>query len=352
LFGSALYHPYIDIRDGRWLRSAILFWDEIQTIAPTSISRPYRERDTIVCEQEGYLRPLHCDLHGDLLNQLGKRVIGLVQNPEFDLLGGPDERALIHAAKLGHSLKHEIDLARLHPQKVSPELLALFPGARRTQDQDAEWLLVDGRFANAYMAALAAALAREVEVSPLTSEEISLGINLRCLLDDVGSSDSSAAKGALLTVTLESLRIDPQVPVERLIAFRRSRANQLADLSATFDDLKNSIIKSEEKRELKEKAKRVFSTRVRPKLESLKAELAGQTIQSAWEGFQRAITITLPSGSALAIFGGWPTEVALGVGASLAIADVGVRSYFARQKARASPYTYLLDVERKFSQSR
>jgi hypothetical protein len=200
------------------------------------------------------------------------------------------------------------------------------------------------------MAALAAAFARELEVSPLTGEEASLGINLRCLLDDVVASDANSAKGVLLTVTLESLRVDPKVPIERLIAFRRSRADQLADLSATFDDLRTSIIVSEAKVELEEKAKRIFLTKVRPKLENLKSELAGHAIQSVWDGFYRAITVTLPSGSALAMFGGWPANVMLGVGASLAIADVGVKSYFARQKARAaSPYTYLLDIERKFS---
>src|SRR5712691_1609283 len=122
MFGTALYYPYIDIHDGRWLRSAILFWNEIQTIAPSSISTPYRERDTKICAQEGYIRPLRCDWHGDLLNQLGKRVIGLIQNPGLGLSTGPNEMALLHAAKFGKSLKHEVDLARLHPQKVSPEL--------------------------------------------------------------------------------------------------------------------------------------------------------------------------------------------------------------------------------------
>src|SRR5271166_6464933 len=56
--GTNGWISYIDIHDHNWLKSAVLFWDEIQTIAPTSIRTPYTEADTIVCEQEGYLRPL------------------------------------------------------------------------------------------------------------------------------------------------------------------------------------------------------------------------------------------------------------------------------------------------------
>lgn len=352
MLGTALYYPYIDIHDPAWLRSAVLFWDEIQTIVPSSIKKPYHEPDTKICEKEGYIRPLRCDLHGDLLNQLGRKVLGLIQKPDFRVSSptNPNSAALLHVSKFGRSLQSNLNLAKIHPQKVSPELRALFPGDRQVDAQDTEWLLVDSSFADAYMAALAATLAREVDVSPLTGEERALGVNLRCLIDDVAATTADAAKGALLTVVMEGLRVDPATPIQKLISFRRAREVQLLELSAAFGQLQSAIAKSEDKGELEEKAARAFKRDVRPKLEVLKSELARQSIQSAWEGFQRAITVTLPGGSALALFTGWSAPVLLGAGAFLAIADVGVKSYFARQKARSSsPYTYLLDIESKFS---
>jgi hypothetical protein len=352
MFGTGLYYPYIDIHDGAWLRSAILFWDEIQTIVPSTISRPYQEADTKTCEDEGYLRPLRCDLHGDLLNQLGRRIINLVQKPGGLQISSqdPNETALINAQKFGHSLRDEIELARLHPAKLSPELRALFPGEPNVGAGETEWLLVNSNFANVYMAALAATLAKEIDVSPLTNEEASLGINLRCLIDDVAQAGEGAAKGALLTVVMEGLRIDPETRIGKLIAFRRSRGTQLAEMSAAFDQLESTIKESEDKNELTEKAQRAFNSNVRPKLEKLKDELLGQSIQSVWEEFYRAITVTLPGGSALAHFTSWTAPVLLGAGAFLTLADVGIKSYFARRRARAaSPYTYLLDIERKFS---
>ena len=78
MLGSALYYPHIDIPDKKWLRSAVLFWDEIRTIAQRAVSRPYKSRDTNILWREGYLEPLRCDLHPDLLDALGKRVVSLM----------------------------------------------------------------------------------------------------------------------------------------------------------------------------------------------------------------------------------------------------------------------------------
>ena len=78
MLGSALYYPYIDIADPKWLRSAILIWDEIKTIVPRAINNPYRGKDTKILWQEEFLEPLRCDLHPELLDTLGKRVVSLM----------------------------------------------------------------------------------------------------------------------------------------------------------------------------------------------------------------------------------------------------------------------------------
>ena len=41
-FTRALYYPTIDIQNENWLKTAILFWDEINTIVPESIREPYQ----------------------------------------------------------------------------------------------------------------------------------------------------------------------------------------------------------------------------------------------------------------------------------------------------------------------
>ncbi len=399
MLGSALYYPHIDIHDPKWLRSAVLFWDEIKTIAPRAVSKPYQNKETRVLWQEGFLEPLRCDLHPELLDTLGKRVVGLMDSGFFrrhldseSMRNDPNAGILLHADKVGmrireqfrnahihpdklspeiRSLAMRAGLAQMHPEKLSPELRDFFDElqfigmhpekmsphlqylmrrAGRNHNNDGEWLLVDSQFAEVYMSALAALLAKETDLAALTSEEPSMGVNLHAMLDDVKPSAQSDKKGALVSFVMEAISIDPNIRIDKLLAFRRSHENQLAELSAQFEDLSSKITSCDTDRELKERAKDAYVMRIRPKLEALRGELQDSSIQSIWEGVQRAVTVSVPAGGALAYFSGLTGTTLLAAGAAIAVTDVTVKTHLARKKARrASPYTYLLDVERKFS---
>jgi hypothetical protein len=398
MLGSGLYYPHIDIADPNWLRSAVLFWDELQTIAPRAVRTPYKTKDTNILWKEGFLEPLRCDLHPELLDTLGKRVVALMDNKEFGLKLGrkgtvdPSCDALLQARELGLDIEDQFHrahihpgklspqlrdlalrsgLARMHPEKLSPhlrhllgdlELLAMHPekmapglrgllhNAERWEDNDGEWLLVDNRFAEIYMSALAALLAKETDLAPLTNEEPSMGVNLHTLLEDVKPSAPSRKKGALVSLVMEAIRVDPNTRIEKLLAFRRAREDQLADLSAQFDDISSKIRECESGRELQEQAQNTYITRIRPKLNALRKELKDNSIQSIWDGVQRAVTISVPAGGALSYFTNLHGLTLLGAGIAVAITDIAVKSHLAQRKTRrASPYTYLLEVEKKFS---
>jgi hypothetical protein len=129
VLGSALYYPYIDIQSGKWLRSAILFWDDIQTIVPSSIIHPYHSADAKICEQEGYLRPLRCDFHQDLLERLGKRVISLLQRPDWlselygrHLMRDPTIKSLRKTEAVGEDVRNDFHGVGIYPEKMTPQL--------------------------------------------------------------------------------------------------------------------------------------------------------------------------------------------------------------------------------------
>ena len=193
MLGSALYFPHIDIHDPAWLRSTLLFWDDIQTIVPSAIGNPYRNADTDICFKEGVLKPLHCDLHPEIIGELGRKVANLgnrrnhieraiqridpaisdsIRNlgsvayeieDAFMEVGlhpekmSPEARYLalrfgmsrLHRDKIPPHLRRmlrDFGMGRIHPEKLPYELRELFDGYRY-QDEDGEWLLVDRRFA-------------------------------------------------------------------------------------------------------------------------------------------------------------------------------------------------------------
>src|SRR5262245_66449474 len=53
---TALYYPWIDPRNRAMLATAILYWDKLYTIVPSSIRNPYELQHTRVAEQLGFLR--------------------------------------------------------------------------------------------------------------------------------------------------------------------------------------------------------------------------------------------------------------------------------------------------------
>jgi hypothetical protein len=395
MLGSALYYPHIDIDDPQWLRSAVLYWDEIKTIAPSAVREPYRNSDTTILWKEGFLEPLRCDLSPEILDTLGRRVASLMDRGwDRNAIGreDPNARVLIHAEKFGYEIRRnfhrahihpdklspelrslalqvglarmhgskispylrelidELEFASIHPGKISPNLLELMGRAGRHSDRDGQWLLVDSQFAAVYMSALAALLAKEADLAALTNEHSAMGVNLHTLLEDVKPSSGPRKTGALVSFIMETIKVDPETKIERLLKFRRKRENQLAELSAQFDELSAKMGICETNYELESEARRVYENKIRPKLDSLKKELNDNSVQSVWEGFQRAVTVSVPAGGAVAYFTGMSGTTLLAAGAAIATTDVAVKTLFSRRKARrASPFTYLLDVNREFS---
>jgi Family of unknown function (DUF6236) len=395
MLGSALYFPTIDINDPIWLRSAILFWDEIQTIAPSSIETPYRNFDTSVCFSEGYLRPLRCDLHPGLIEKLAQKVFRALKYDQFEgatvsaqknsAFESVEEAGLIpseiegfirseHDSLLhifnesrGKSLKEIADAqrsrterkilpiveglgySRVHPSKMSMELGSLFEKILDRGDQ--EWLMVDERFADAYMSALAAELAQQLHASPLTSQQIAHGLSFRFMFDEMLDSSAESARGAMIAIVMRTLSVDPSVPVEKLIRFRQSRRDQLLDCSSRLLELSTSLQDSgvDSADELFPRAQETYNRSVAPALRALKRELDQQSILTVWEGAYRALTISVPSAGALAYFTGMAGPALLGAGAAIAAADIGVRGYLAGRRIRSSDrFSYLHDVKANF----
>jgi len=55
---QALYYPSIEIKDEQWLKTSLLYWDELRTIVPESIENPYTTNSTQFLFNEGILRPI------------------------------------------------------------------------------------------------------------------------------------------------------------------------------------------------------------------------------------------------------------------------------------------------------
>lgn len=120
-FTKALYYPTIDITNEDWLKTAVLFWDEINTIVPTSISNPYQENTTQYLADEGILRAMRVNPEIDIIEDLTSDTLNYLNTNEgFQLLTqGRGSYATIHRDKLPRDVSRLFDI---HPEKLPYEI--------------------------------------------------------------------------------------------------------------------------------------------------------------------------------------------------------------------------------------
>ena len=365
MLGSALYYPYIDIRDPVWLRAALLFWDKLHTIVPSKIEKPYESADSDICSKEGYLSPVRCGDHLGVIDELSKRTVDLLNVDSLPVpvnvqtaRSEPNLTELLRAFRSGtRSQLHRDKLGRslLHPEKLSYQLREVFERAKTAKNGD--WLLVNESFSDIYMAALALLLADKTDLSPVTSSSSNHGSAIISMLAGSAPTDDTR-KGALVSLTMKGLVVDPKTKIDKILKFKRKRNDQLIEFSTKLDDLKKKLEGAADLREMEEKATRVYRTQIHRGLEKLASELRDVSIQNAWGGFYRGVFFTLPAqslvaGVAAAVPGALSPvsqAIAIGVGGLLTVTDVAIKTLFARRQARkASPFTYLLDAKNAFS---
>ena len=114
-FTRALYYPTIDITNEKWLKTAILYWDEINTIVPSSINKPYQKRATRYLADEGIIKPLFVNPDMDLIDSLKDDVLKYINsNKGYQVLFQPQKGRAIHSQKVAREISQ---LYRIHPER-------------------------------------------------------------------------------------------------------------------------------------------------------------------------------------------------------------------------------------------
>jgi hypothetical protein len=83
-FTKALYYPMMDIENRGWLKNAILYWDEIKTIAPASVPQPYENAEAIELYHEGVISPLYVHSEMEEIRGLKDQVAQYIDSQETD----------------------------------------------------------------------------------------------------------------------------------------------------------------------------------------------------------------------------------------------------------------------------
>ena len=76
----ALYYPYIDIDDASLIKTAALYWDEIQTIIPLNYDNPYKTETSQTAYKEGFLKKREVRWDDEEIEKAGKEFVADLRN--------------------------------------------------------------------------------------------------------------------------------------------------------------------------------------------------------------------------------------------------------------------------------
>lgn len=372
---QALFYPYIDIIDDQWLKTSLLYWDELRTIVPESIESPYRTNSTEALYDLGFLTPIRVNSDMREIEDLSEAVITyLTTNEGARLIASNGHRnSVIHSEKL----PYQLDMySHIHPEKlpyhVQGELRRIF----RETDKDG-WLRVDSGFANFYMTLLASKLSERTGSSLVTSDSMANDLAIAVHLDaplgrevsNIVDGDwrrrrhrreyeafgrrqehpSVVAEGLLANLAISKICITEDNSIDDILNFKHSHADELGLFHQKISELCSGIDEDIPIEAMQEKVSTIYNNEVKPSINNLKAALKGKNIQWKAEGLMKLTFMSASSYSALAV-AGLSTPLALLAGAGISFTAMSVlHNIEKRNEIRHSPFAYLMSAERSFA---
>lgn len=357
-FTKALYYPTIDITNEDWLKTAVLFWDEINTIVPTSISNPYQGNTTQYLADEGILQPMRVNPEIDIIEGLTTDILNYLNTNEgFQLLTqGRDKYATIHRDKLPRDVGRLFDI---HPDKLPYEIQHIL---RQNITKDG-WLRVNSEFAIFYMTLLANRICDANSIALLTDNTLTSNLTDKIRLDNqiaikgrdrdfyhYGQNERyiHLAQGLLTNLIIEGVRIKPSSTLEDVIKFKKTHRDELGLFRTNIAKLTQNVSKDKKLDVIRQEVEDIYKDEFLPSYNNFKKALNGSGIKWISDNFMKVSMIsTGATALPMALLGlALPQALIAGTGVSL-ITSLISYNQDKQERLRTNPYSYLLAVDKQ-----
>lgn len=244
----ALYYPYIDIKDAGLVKTAALYWDEIQTIVPNDEIQKghkiYNTEISIEAEKEHFLKSRVVEPIDEILTQAGTEIINdLERTPQI-----LDKISKITRKPIRPQKRNRPKFSTIHIEKFNPlDLLRLKNILDKSgiiispKDNYANWIIVPTSFYDMYMSRLASIITTKDRTSPFTNETLWQDAILDRFIDY--SQERKTNQAHLAMLSLQTLSINPQVPLIEVLRFRDKYREDLSNYRRYIRKLARQISK-------------------------------------------------------------------------------------------------------------
>jgi hypothetical protein len=356
-FTKALFYPTIDIRNEDWLKNAVLFWDEINTIVPSSIVNPYQRNTTQYLSDEGILKAMPVSPDNDFIEDLTSDTLNYLNTNEgFQLLTqGQGLNPVIHKDKLPRDVSRLFDI---HPEKLPYEIQHLL---RNNLTHDG-WYRVDSNFAIFYMTLLANRICEQKSIALLTDNSLTSNLSDLVRLDNqiaIKGRDYDfprhvrnekyihLAPGLLTNLVIKGVKVSKASTLEDVVNFKKRHRDELGLFRTNIAKLTKDVAKDTTFEALKQQVEDIYNDEFLPSYNNFKKALDGSGIKWVSDNFMKVSVIsTGATALPMALLGlTLPQALLAGAGVSI-ISSLVSYNEDKKEKLRTNPYSYLLAVDK------
>lgn len=370
MFESALYYPTIDIHNERWLKSAVLFWDRIETIVPESEDHPYRRRSTRILQEEGFLFPRIVNPFCEEVSGLEQDVIRFMDTPEgkksFIKPWGVSAVSMANRRYLTEEEREYNDDRRrayltdkmsgiyrdfyIHVEKLPMMLRERLAG--HVNEDGYVW--ASRGFMSFYMTLLANRICQNNRLALLTDKVNQNNLSNKILIEGLTPAGQRAReqkmkRGMMYQIIMDDIKIATDTRMETIVQYKKDRRHELALFRAEMDRLTAFDIEGMDAKDIEHEIWSIYTKQVKPAIDGVKATLKDSGI-NWWSGLGTCVfTGLIPA--VLGFGTDMKTNIAIGASECLGLALTTVPYVRKRMELSGSPYSYLVKLDRQLSVS-
>lgn len=360
MFTNALYYPTIDIRNDRWLKSAALFWNSIETIVPEAKKKnPYENRTAKEFYESGILRP-------HVVNPNCDDVVGV----EYDVMKfaktKEGKKLMFRRSTKESSFNNCKNMIGMQETEMEDRLIDEFAGfnihveklpiflqeeLKQYRDKDG-FVLTTAEFRDFYMTILSNSICRRNGLSLLTDRVMFNDLSNKILKEKIDlelepSCLNSPLQTVLYGILLDNLIIDPDTPVKKIVAFKGKYHDELARFRMEISRLTDIENIGDSFTAISEHALSIYDNGIVPSINDLKKALDGATIKWATNNMYNYVISGIAPAALNMVDLTSVQNISISAGLVLGFTLLG--GWQSRKDImRNSPYTYLMKANQKF----
>lgn len=354
-FTKALFYPTIDIQNEDWLKNAILFWDEINTIVPESVDNPYREDSTRFLYDEGLLKPVTVSPNQELIEELSTDTLNYLNTNEgFQVLTqGQEHSYVLHRDKLPREVSELFDI---HPEKLPYEIQHRL----RHNLRDDGWFAVNSNFALFYMTLLANKICEQKSIALLSDNPLIANFTDKVRLDNQIAIRSERpfhryrndekyihlAQGLLTNLVISGIRVLDNSSFHDILHFKNRYSDELGHFRTNIGKLTEKVSEEKPLDAIKQEVEDIYKNEFLPSYNNFKSALSSSGVKWIAENVVKISVISTSATAFQTALLGFSLPQALLASAGISLVS-SIISYNQdkKEKLRTNPYSYLLAVE-------